>query len=60
MSKENIVTAIDIGSSKVSTIIANISEERVSVIGVSTVPSKGIKKGTVVDIDEAVEAISDS
>jgi len=60
MSKENIITAIDIGSSKISTLIANVIDERVSVIGVSTVPSKGIKKGTVVDIDEAVEAISDS
>ncbi|NIT04100.1 cell division protein FtsA, partial [Candidatus Saccharibacteria bacterium] len=30
-----------------------------SVIGVSSVPSRGIKKGVVVDIDEAVESISD-
>lgn len=61
MSKEKIVTGIDVGSSKVSTVIASVSpEEKVSVIGVSTVPSRGIKKGAVVDIDEAVGAIAES
>ena len=61
MAKENIVTGIDVGSSKVSTVIASISpEKKVSVIGVSSVTSRGIKKGVVVDIDEAVEAIAES
>lgn len=60
MSKERIVSGIDIGSSKIATIIAQISpEEQVSIIGVASVPSRGIKKGVVVDIDEAVEAISE-
>ncbi|MBI2414693.1 cell division protein FtsA [candidate division WWE3 bacterium] len=59
MPKEKIITAIDVGSSKISTIIAALVENRISVIGVSgAVPSKGIKKGNVVDIDEAVQAIS--
>jgi len=59
MPKERIITGLDIGSSKITTIIATLSNEgKVSVIGVSTVPSKGIKKGVVVDIDEAVEAIA--
>lgn len=61
MPKEKIITGIDIGSIKVSTTIASVSENRVSVIGVSgDVPSKGINKGNVVDIDSAVEAISHS
>jgi len=61
MPKEKIITAIDVGSSKVSTIIAALTESKISVIGVSgNVPSKGIKKGNVVDIDDAVQAISNS
>src|SRR3989304_5542819 len=61
MAKDHIVTGIDVGSSKVSTVIASISpEKKISVIGVSTIPSRGIKKGVVVDIDEAVAAISES
>lgn len=61
MARERIVTGIDVGSSKITTILATLSPEgKVSVIGVSNVPSKGIKKGVVVDIDEAVEAIAGS
>lgn len=61
MSREKIITGIDIGSTKVSTVVTSVSENRVSVIGVSgNVPSKGINKGNVVDIDSSVEAISQS
>ena len=61
MPKERIISGLDIGSTKICTIIANVSDEgKVSVIGVSSTPSKGIKKGVVVDIDEAVEAIAQS
>ena len=60
MSKERLITSLDIGSSKISTIVASILEDRLSVIGVASVPSKGIKKGVVVDIDSAVGAISKS
>jgi len=61
MPKDRIITGIDIGTSKVSTVIATVTDEnKISVVGVSTVPSKGIKKGVVIDIDEAVEAIAES
>ncbi len=61
MAKDKIVTAIDIGSSKITTVIASpIKEETLSVIGVSTVPARGIRKGQVVDIEEAIASISDS
>mgnify|MGYP006289522761 FL=1 len=52
---------IDIGSTKISTAIATIQDNKISIIGVSGgVPSKGIKRGSVVDIDNAVESISTS
>ena len=60
MSRERIISGIDIGSYKICTIIAQVVDDKISVIGVSSVPSKGIKKGVVVDIDEAVEAIAKS
>ena len=61
MSKERVITGIDVGTSKVATVIATVPEEgKVAVVGFSTVPSKGIKKGVVVDIDEAVESIASS
>lgn len=61
MARDKIITAIDIGSSKVTTIIASyLGQERISVIGVSTTASLGLRKGQVVDIDEAVRSISES
>src|SRR3989344_336586 len=61
MSKDKVVVGFDIGSSKITTIIATIQDDsRVNVIGVSSVPSKGLRKGQVVDNDEAVSAISQS
>ncbi len=59
MAKEKAVVGIDVGSSKITTLIANSSREgSLTVVGVSTVPSKGIRKGQVVDIDEAVSSIA--
>ena len=61
MPKDRIISGIDIGSSKICTIIASVNAEGpLSIIGVSTAASRGIKKGVVVDIDQAVEAISES
>lgn len=61
MPKDKIICAIDVGSSKVATLIASLSEdERINIIGVSAVSSKGIKKGQVVDIEHAVSAITES
>lgn len=60
MSKEYTITGLDIGSSKVSTIIAQVEDEQIRIIGEHTVTSKGVKKGVIVDIDEAVEAIEES
>jgi len=61
MAKDKIVTGIDIGSSKVTTIIVTAQEDsKVNVIGISSFPSKGLRKGQVVDIDEAVASINKS
>lgn len=61
MPRERIITGIDIGSSKICTIISQLTnDDKISVIGVSSVPSHGIKRGVVVNIDEAVESIAES
>ena len=66
MNKNKVIAGIELGSSKISTIIANVSSEvstgeiQVNVVGVASVESKGIKKGQIVDIEEAVEATINS
>lgn len=60
MAKDKIVVGIDVGTSKVTTAIASVEENMVNVIGVSTIPSKGLRKGQVVNIEEAVANVSQS
>ncbi len=56
-----IITAIDVGSSKITTVISSVEDNKAPmVIGVCSHPSKGIKKGVVVNIDDATNAISES
>jgi len=59
MSEGKIVVGIDIGTSKIATLIAKVDEE-VNVLGVSETPANGIRKGQIVDIDEAVISINNS
>ncbi|MCA9386280.1 cell division protein FtsA, partial [Candidatus Dojkabacteria bacterium] len=57
----NIIAAIDIGSSKVSSTIATIQDDQApQVVGFATYPSKGLKKGVVVNIEEAINSIASS
>lgn len=61
MARDKVVCAIDVGSSKIATLIASIGEDdRINLIGVSATISKGVRKNQVVDIEEAVEAITES
>lgn len=61
MPKDKVITAIDIGSSKITTIIAVIEEDLTpNIIGVSTQTAAGLRKGQVVDIEEAVKSITAS
>jgi cell division protein FtsA len=59
MNDAKIVVATDVGTYKVVTVIAKI-QDTVNVLGVSEVKSTGIRKGQVVDIEEAVSAINAS
>lgn len=61
MARDHVIASIDIGSSKITTLIASITEEgEAHVVGVATVPSRGLRKGQVVNIEEATTAISSS
>lgn len=58
---EPIVVGIDIGTTKVCTLVARLeSENGMRVLGVGIEPSQGIKKGTIVDLAEASQSIARS
>ena len=61
MSKRNTICAIDVGTSKVCTIVAEVNEGGLMrVAGVGVTPSTGLHKGLVVNINEAKECIRES
>lgn len=56
--QENIIVGLDLGTTKVCTIVGEIKDEgRVDIIGLGISPSRGLKKGVVVNIDSTVESI---
>ena len=59
MNEAKIVVGVDIGTSKIVTVITKV-DESINVLGVSEVKSSGIKKGQIVNIEEAVIAINNS
>lgn len=60
MTDGKIVVGVDIGTSKIVSVIARVDDEYVNVLGVSEVVASGIRKGQIVDIDEAVLSINSS
>jgi len=59
--KKRTITAIDVGTTKVCTTIAEVNDEGpIRVAGVGITPSKGLHKGLVVNITEAKESIRES
>ena len=59
--EEQILVGLDIGTSKVATIIATInSANEIEIIGIGNCQCAGLKKGVVVDIESTVQAIQRS
>ena len=54
----NTVVGLDVGTTKICAIIGEINEEEMlDIIGVGTSPSRGLRKGVVVNIDQTVAGI---
>lgn len=59
--KTSTIAALDIGSSKVSCIIAKVNKDKkITVIGYGYNASRGVKKGVITDIGEATIAIGNA
>jgi cell division protein FtsA len=56
--KEDFVAAIDIGTTKIVAIVGKRKENgKIEILGISKTASKGVKRGVVLNIEEAVSAI---
>jgi len=62
MKKTSQISVVDLGSSKITCVIATRGEEDTSlrVVGVASVPSRGIRKSQIVDIEDVIEAVTET
>jgi len=62
MPRSDLITGIDIGSSKIVTLVGQYfpEEERLNIIGLANYPANGIRRGQIVNIEEASEALIQS
>lgn len=56
--EKNLIVGLDIGTSKVCAIVGEVTPEgSIEVIGIGSHPSRGLKKGVVVNIESTVQSI---
>jgi cell division protein FtsA len=54
---DNIIAGLDIGTSKVSAVLAKLGSSGIQILGVGISPNNGVKKGVVVDIESTTMAV---
>lgn len=55
--KERTIVGLDIGTTKICAIVGELNDGMVNIIGIGTSPSKGLRKGVVVNIESTVQSI---
>jgi cell division protein FtsA len=55
--RENLVVGLDIGTTKICAIVGAITDEGLDIVGIGTSPSRGLRKGVVINIESTVNAI---
>jgi cell division protein FtsA len=52
-----LIVGLDIGTTKICTVVGEVSDNNINIIGIGTHPSVGLRKGVVVNIESTVESI---
>ncbi len=55
-----IVVGLDIGTTKVCAVVGEVGEDGITILGVGTVPCRGLRKGIVSNIDWTIRSIKDA
>jgi cell division protein FtsA len=54
---ENLIVGLDIGTTKICAIVGTMTEGGLDIVGIGTSPSRGMRKGVVINIESTVTAI---
>lgn len=55
--RDNLIVGLDIGTTKICAIVGNLTEDGLDIVGIGTSPSKGLRKGVVINIESTVSSI---
>ena len=55
--REELIVGLDIGTTKIAAVVGEVGPNGIDIIGVGSHPSRGLRKGVVVNIDATVESI---
>lgn len=54
---DELIVGLDIGTTKICAIVAETTPRGLDIIGIGTHPSRGLRKGVVIDIDATVDSV---
>ena len=54
---DNLVVGLDIGTTKICAVVGDVIDGQLNIIAIGTHPSKGLRKGVVINIDATVDSI---
>jgi len=60
MASNDLIVGLDVGTTKICTVVGEASENGVDIIGIGTAPSTGLRRGVVVNIEKTVQCIKKS
>jgi cell division protein FtsA len=60
MGKDKGILVVDVGTTKICALIGEEKEEKLWVTGMGIAPSRGLKKGNIINIDEATQSIREA
>jgi cell division protein FtsA len=55
--REDLIVGLDIGTTKICAIVGSVTEDGIDIVGIGTSPSRGLRKGVVINIDSTVDSI---
>lgn len=55
--KDNTIVGLDIGTTKICAIVGEIRDHGIDIIGIGIAPSKGLRKGVVINIEATINSI---
>ena len=55
--KTELIVGLDIGTTKICCIVGEVTPDGIDVVGIGTAPSRGLRKGVVINIEATVSSI---